>query len=212
MNAGFSNFDTLKKHLLGGSTAKNETRFDTKMKLIGLGMAGAIESFCNRKFSRCVGAQEILPADRVQFLLSRFPIETVSAVEIKQNETDGFILQQTSPIVTIDQEAGIVSFASGSDAGRFTSQVRFTFTGGFWWEKSEPDDVDYPTNLPTGANLLPPDLQLAWLLQCEIVWSKLDKLGLSLTDDPDEQSKISDLKLDGMVKQMIGQHVRYNLT
>ena len=47
--------------------------------VIGLGMAAMCENFCNRDFARVVGDTFISPADRCQFLLPRYPIETVSA-------------------------------------------------------------------------------------------------------------------------------------
>lgn len=212
MNAGFSNFATLKKHLLGGSSAKNETRFDLTIKMIGLGMASAIENFCgSRKFFRAEDAKEIYPADRCQWIVARYPVESVASVEIKVNETEGFVLQTPSPIVTVDTVAGIINFSGSADAGAPTSQVRFTLTGGYWWETLEPDDDEYPSTMPEGANPLPEDLKLAWLMQCEVIWSKSDKLGTGLVDDPEAQSKVSTLELSPLVKQMLGQFVRYNL-
>lgn len=212
MNCGFSNFDTLKKNLLAGSSAKNDTRFDAPIKMIGLGMAAAIENFCGgRKFFRSANVQEIYPADRCAWIVTRYPIESIASVEIKTSETDGFVLQTSSPIVTVDNAAGIINFANYADAGAPTSQVRFTFTGGYWWETAEPDDESYPSAQPEGSNALPEDLRLAWLLQCEVVWSKRDKLGMGLVADPDDKSKISTLELSPLVKQMLGQFVRYNL-
>jgi hypothetical protein len=212
MNCGFSNFDTLKKHLLAGSSASPSLRFDTTIKLIGIGMAAAIENFCGgRKFFRVANVQEVYPADRCQWVAQRYPIESVASVEIKETETEGFVLQTPSPIVTVDNAAGIINFNDWADAGAPTSQVRFTLTGGYWWEITEPDDVDYPTGMPDGATPLPDDLKLAWLMQCEVIWSKRDKLGLGLVEKPEEQSKLSTLELSPLVKQMLGQFVRYNL-
>ena len=212
MNAGFSNFDTLKKHLLAGSTAKGTPRFDSAIRLIGIGLAAAIESYTNRAFTRAVNARETFPADRCQWVLSRYPLESVNLVEIKTNETDGFVVQTPSPIVTIDNEAGTINFSGGTDAGRPTSMVRFTFTGGYWWETLEPDDAGFPSAQPEGSAGLPDDLLLAWLMQCEVIWSKRDKLGSGLVDEPDAQSKISTLELSPLVKSILNRKfIRYAL-
>ncbi len=211
MNAGLSNFDTLKKHLLAGSTAKTDTRFDTAIQAIGLGTAAAIENFCQRKFFRSGADTQIIGADRCQFLLSRFPLETVTAVDLKLSEADGWEPVDLADIQTIDLKNGIVYFPDTADLGPYYGQVRITFAGGYWWETAEPDDDSYPTAPPAGSNALPSDLQLAWLMQCEVIWSKRDKLGSGLVDDPDAKSKISTLELSPLVKQMLGQFVRYNL-
>ena len=212
MNAGFSNLTTLKAHLLAASL-RAATDYDAAITNIGLGMAAAIGNFCNRKFDRVVGDTEIIAADRCQFLLSRYPVEAVTQVEIKSTEALGWVVQNPSPIQTFDPACGIVYFPEQADAGKYYEQVRFTFTAGYFWEQLEPGDGGYPT-APVGA-ALPPDLKLAWLLQCEIVWKMRDKLGQQIGGEESKGGgptyQINDLDLAPQVKQMLQQFVRYNL-
>jgi len=186
MNAGFSNLDWLKKNLLSNSF-KTDTRFDPLILSLGLGTAGLIENFCNRKFARVVGAQEVFAADQAEFVLSRFPVEAVTTFELKQNEQDGFVAQPNTAIVAIDQSNGII-ITGTADVGEYWCQVRFTFTGGFFWEQLEPDDAAYPSVQPAGSTALPEALRTAWLLQCKHIWALNDKLGTDILKTGDEKS------------------------
>ena len=211
MNAGFSNLDTLRKKLLAGSLM-GETKFDPQITLIGLGMAGAIESLLNRKLARVAGDIEVLPADRNNFVLSRYPLETLTLTELKIIESDGWVAQDASVIKAVDTANGIVNWRGDCDAGPDYAQVRFTYTGGFFWETAEPDDAGYPTAIPAGAALLPDAIRQAWLLQCQQVWAACDKLGLGLADEPDKQSKLADIKPSPLIKQMLTSYIRYQMT
>jgi hypothetical protein len=216
MNSGFSNLDTLKKQLLAG-TMKNDVRFDAIISALGLGVAGQFATFCNRKFQRVVSDTEILPADRCQFLLSCYPLETISAVDIKVTEALGFESQSPTTFYnTIDLKSGIVNCPEGADAGPWYAQVRFTYTGGYWWETLEPDDASFPSTMPAGAASLPSELFHAWILQCRHTWSKMDKLGVDLLSSSGGEAKV---RFAGQiseafmpeVKATLGQFTRYNL-
>lgn len=210
MNAGFSNLDTLKKHLLPASAS--DKRFDTAIAAIGLGVAGAIARFCQRDFDRVENATEIKGADHVEFLLSRYPLESVSKIELKLTEAEGWQELTINDVVsTMDLPDGIIHFSGSRDIGPHDAQLRFTFTGGYWWETAEPDAEDYPTDTPAGAFTLPEDVKLAWLLQCEAVWGKRDKLGLGLSADPGKQTDVAGLELSPLVKTMLADYVRFNL-
>jgi hypothetical protein len=215
MNAGFSNLTTLKASLLTPAL-RASTDFDNAITTIGLGIANLFEKECDRQFARAVATTEIFGADRCQFLLSRIPVESVAQVELKLNETDGFIVQTPSPIVTVDNAAGIVYLPDGADFGPYTAQARFTYTGGYAWEQLEPNDPASPTAVPSGAAALPAALLSAWLLQCEIVWKMRDKLGLDIIGaQPKSRGplyQINDLDLAPIVKTMLQHYKRYQLT
>ena len=210
MNAGFSNLITLKTHLLAAAL-RAATDYDTPILNLGLGVATALENFCNRDFARVVGEQEVFPADRCEFLLSRYPVESISFSEIKSTEVLGWVTQ-TDPnfIRAIQNKSGVVNCGPG-DAGLYYEQVRFTYTGGFWWDTSE----DNSGTLPTGANLIPNDLKYAWLLQCELTWKMRDKLGTQIADSDGKNRgptyQLSDLDLAPQVRQMIEPFKRYAL-
>ena len=216
MNAGFSNLTTLKGYLLA-ATMRTRTDWDDAIKSIGQGVASAFENYCNRKFARAVADTEILPADKCQFLLSRYPIESISAIDLKTTESDGWVSQVINTFLnTLDNKAGIVNCPDGADAGPWYAQVRFTYTGGYFWEQLEPADAGYPTAVPIGAALVPADLLESWLLQCEVTWKMRDKLGVGIvggeTKGRGPLYAINDLDFIPFVKKNLGQFVRYNLT
>ncbi len=202
MNAGLSNFDTLKKHLLA-STLAGETRFDLVIKDIGSGVAAQFENFCNRQFARVVGDVATFQADRSSFILPRYPVEAITGVEVKQKDSGAWSAQDLELIQSTSLGSGIVYLQEEIDAGRFWHEIRFTFTGGFWFEQLEPDDEGYPSAPPAGAKWLPQDLKLAWLLQCREVWNKIDKLGAGLADKPDAETLIGGLDFSKTVRRTL---------
>jgi hypothetical protein len=208
MNAGFSNLATLKTHLLGADI-RTRTTWDTEITALGLGMAALFENHCNRKFLRTVGDVATLPADRCQFLLPRFPVESVSAIAVKTTEADGWVAQTINDFVTtIDLTAGIVNLPEAADAGPWYAQVRFTYTGGYWWEIKEPADAGYPATQPTGSFAVPADLVSLWLLLCKDIWNKRDPLGRGIVEKPDVEVQVEELKLSPLVRQGLRQFIR----
>jgi hypothetical protein len=211
MNAGFGNLRTLKETLLAPGLVAG-VQFDARLLQIGLGVAAAFDQFCGRKFARAEGATDIFPADRMHFLLPRFPIESVTGAELKLSEADGWEEQELSTWVrTIDLANGIV-FLPDEDAGPYYAQVRFTYTGGYWWDTKEPTEVGYPTATPAGATELPQDLKLAWLLQCKRTWDLQDKLGTGITkagsDATFAAESMGSLKLIDEVQRMLMKYTR----
>ena len=89
------------------------------------------------------------------------------------------------------------------------SQIRFTWTGGLWWETAEPGDVGYPTSQPVGSTAIPDALRLAWLLQCQEIWSRRDNLGTGITLGPTDRAKLTELDLIPAAREMIQPFVRY---
>jgi len=211
VNAGFASLKKLKEQLLA-EAVRVSTKYDAALLAIGQGVAAQCERYCDRKFLRVENAVESIAADRIQFLLARFPIESVTKIELKDNEADGWVEQAISTFVrTIDNETGIVNLPEGADAGAWWAKVRFTYTGGYWWDITEEGN----DALPAGATALPNDLFLAWILQCRTVWQAVDKLGTKITEvGPGAQfvtGTLNSLELTPTVKQMLGQYQRYNL-
>lgn len=208
MNAGFANLTTLKAHLLGAALQPS-IEFNDVIAVIGLGIAGMIENHCQRKFSRIVGETEIFPGDRREFLLTRFPIESVTKVEVKHTEASGWEEHAVNEFVsTVDLATGILHTQAASDVGRHDAQVRITYTGGFFWETKEPSDPGYPTAQPAGSAALAQALQLAWLMQCQEVWNKRDKLGLTIAEPLNARSKLARVEFAPLVAQMLRPFIR----
>ena len=66
--------------------------------------------------------------------------------------------------------------------------------------------------IPSTATLIPGDLQLAWLLQCQHVWSQRDKLGLSLAEKPEAAAPLATLDLVPQVRAALRPWLRASLT
>ena len=209
MNAGFSNLAALKAQLLAPSLRLG-TSHDAALLAIGRGVAGQFGGYCNRVFPRAEGVKEILAADAIQFCLERYPVEAVTTVELKLTETEGWVAQ-TNFIRNIDNRAGIVFAVANADVGPYYAQVRFTYTGGYWWDTS--DEGETPQSLPTGATPVPDELVLAWHLQCRAAWAAVDKLGVNVTtNDAAAAQTLSTLALLPEVKEILGDFVRYQMT
>jgi hypothetical protein len=222
MNAGFSNTDTLRKFLLGNTLA-TDNQFDAQIVAIGLGMAGLFDNFCNRKFAYGEDIQQIFRGNRSHWYLPQYPILKITKVDLRYFAADDWTDISGQP-VSINEASGLLHF--GYTLGQDPIQTRVTWTGGFWWEQLEPDDENYPSDppeniqnaqtvnpngLPPSAFILPDAIKAAWLLQCQEVWNKRDKLGLAMTDAPDKQVSLGSLKLVPLVEQMLKPFVRYNL-
>ena len=145
-------------------------------------------------------------------LVSVYPIEAVSLVELKTDEATGW-LTQAGVIRMNNLKAGLLTF--WSMLGLETSLIRITYTGGFWYDAVEADPsadppVD-PGEIPDGANPLPADLKLAWLLQCENIFAAHDKMGQSVSADPDAKSKIATVALVPEVKRILDAYRRISI-
>ena len=206
MNAGLGNLDTLKRHLLPSGTMAGETRFDAVLADLGQGVADDFGQFCNRKFGRVVGGWEIFTADRASFVLPRYPLESVTSVELDLADGAGFVVQDAEFIQTVRLASGIVYMPERPDSGPYWAQVRFTYTGGYWWEELEPEEAGYPSVMPVGANVLPKGLRLAWLNHCRQIWNAYDKLGTGLIDKPDVQTVIGELDYSANVRRTLGDY------
>ena len=202
----------LKAHLLGISPGETETRFDDVIKDIGLGVAGQMENFCDRKFSRVVGDQVIVPADRVNYVMPRYPLEIVSLVELLQDQQTGFQANGAPAIRAVSAQSGMVYLNDVDDPGRYYMQLRFTFTGGYFFETLEPSDPGYPSAVPAGAAVLPDDLKFAWLAQCRRVWAALDKMGTKIVDNSVAASAaLAALDWTPEAKEMLARYRRMQL-
>lgn len=205
MNLGLGNLTELKAQLLA-EALRSGTRYDARLIAVGKGAAAAIEQFCNRKFGRVVGDTYTGPADRTHCILPRYPVESISQVEFKSDETTGFVVQTDNAYVALKSESGIVHF--GASLGPHWSQIRITYTGGFWFDETEENN----DTLPSGATALPQDVKLAWYLHCQTIWQTLDKLGTDITKTGTAQTTgatLSGLDMSPAVKAMLGQFIRY---
>ncbi len=219
MNAGLSNLATLKAWLLTEALVDG-TDYDTQILAIGRGVAGLLESHCNRKFAREAEAVFEFSARNYQVIVDRYPIEAITKIEARGSIADGFIEQPdpNSIIFGLNEAAGMIDF--GGRFGTERDRVRVTFRGGYWFNQQEADyeppetpseeDPDLSL-LPEGAIALPDDLQLAWLLQCEHVWTQRDKLGTAIAEKPSQiyGGALAKIELLQVVREKLSPFIRY---
>jgi len=214
MNAGLSNLTSLKAQLLAASL-RGDTDYDAVIAAIGLGVAAQFDAFCNRGFARVTGQQDVFRADRRHWWLNRYPVEAITATEKKDSEADGYLSFPLPPngsalIQSMDLSTGYIMFIALQ--GYYFSMIRVTYTGGFFFEQLEPQDGGFPTPIPATAAPLPNDVQLAFLLQCQNVWKRFDKLGAQIAQDPERQSAIASLELADAVKELLRPYVRHQIS
>ena len=206
MNAGLGSLTDLKNFLLA-EALRAGTEYDAALAIIGQGIAGLMDDFCNRKFGYAVNDQIIFTGDRPHYYLPRFPINESAAitVEMRYFLADAWTDITGQPI-SWNPQTGLLHF--GYTLGRNPLQVRCTYTGGYWFDTTE----DATGTLPAGATTLPASVKLAWLTQCADLWSKRDNLGLGLAGKPDERAKLGALELAPLIKTALQPFVRYQLT
>lgn len=211
MNVGLGNLRELKAHLLA-EALRADSAYDEAIAAIGKGVAALFEKFCDRKFGRVENDTETFAADRAGFVLSRFPIESVSKLEFKSDEATGFVewTPLTDYIRSIDNASGVIYLPDQADAGKYWSQLRFTFTGGYWFDTSE--DAESPEAQPAGSNALPNDLKLAWLQQCQELWNKRDKLGTGIVAEAGKEFSLAGTGLLAGVKIVLMGYQRFAIT
>lgn len=207
MNLGLGNRTTLRKFILPGGLAATSSTLvpDAAIDALGLGVAGLFERFCGRRFGRVVGDTVEFSGDRLTFVLPRYPVEEISLVEFRPRFDEAWT-ELTGAVAGASLAAGLIEF-DGLQGDRY-SEIRVTWTGGYWFDDSE----DGSGELPAGATALPGDLSLAWLMCCQEWWNKRDKLGLSLGTAPDAQVAIAKLELPAGIRQMLNPHRRMQLS
>lgn len=203
MDLILSNLIKLKNRLLP-SDYIGGTTYDTLLQQVGRGVASSFEEFCNRKFGRVVGATDIFTADRACWITSRFPIEAITAVDIKTDEAGGWQTagDVNSAIETYNPQSGVVHFPSL--LGEPTALIRVTYTGGYWIDTTE----DNTGSQPAGSTLLPYYIEEAYYLQAMKVWETIDKQGANTGKSGGGTGSLLGLSLAGMdlvpiVRQML---------
>lgn len=214
MNLRLGNLTTLKRHLLAaplaagtGPVAASNVIRDDVLTSIGLGVGMQIENFCQRQFFWAVGAVTVFSGDRLTYVLPRYPVIEITAVAVRDSFAESWQTATVSDaIASLDLAAGLIELAALQGDRR--SEVQVTYTGGYWFDTTEDGTGEQPQAAPD----LPTDLQLAWLLQCQEVWNKRDKLGINLNSKPDERVAIARLNLTEGVREMLRPHVRMQLS
>lgn len=209
MNAGLSNLAMLKAWLLPAAM-RDGTDYDQDIRTIGLGVAAQLERALNRKLEYSADTTDIVTGGRESIVLMRYPVVAIASVETRVGVDDDWTLE-SDVIEHWNASSGVVRFAGALGHSELT-QLRITYTGGYWWEQLEADDEGYPSEKPEGATEIDGDIRLAWLLQCEHVWGQRDKLGLKISERPSSTPALVQLALLPAVREHLQPHIRYAMT
>jgi hypothetical protein len=60
---------------------------------------------------------------------------------------------------------------------------------------------------PPGAVAVPDDLMMAWLLLCEQIWTRRDKLGATMVQAPGKVAEIG-IEVPALVREMVRGYMR----
>jgi len=121
---------------------------------------------CNRTFARTVNALEEFGAHEIEIRPACYPIENVTKLELKRNETEGWLEQ--SDVEFLIRNACVVSLSAALDP-RPSTLCRLTYTGGYVLPGITPG---------TNQIALPADLEQAAVEQVAYWYRNRDKLGL----------------------------------
>lgn len=105
--------------------------------------------------------------------------------------------------------------ASSITSGGFTALFGFPIPSTAYtlqWEASTSSATVAASEQPAGSTAVPDDLKLAWLLQCEAIWAKMDKNGLSMSPGVEANAaSLAGLQLLPEVKEMLRAYTRHVL-
>lgn len=206
MNAGLSNLSTLKRELLA-DLSTTETKWDSTILLIGLGVAGMFNRETNRELPyEAADTYEWDGMRRVVFV-PRYPLYSVSKVEQRYQDADAWELLADEPVRTVCN-TGAITVASALSSYR----VRATYSGGYWVDTNEPEDgVGAP---PEGIQALPHELRAAFMLQCRKIWESIDKSGEAITKVGSGATFVTEslggLELVPLVRAVLNSYRRFN--
>lgn len=211
MKLTLGNLTQLKAQLLNESL-RSDTQWDAQIELLGKGVAVQFEQRCNRRFARVVGDTYDFPAHFEHLVLPRYPVETITAVEMKTDYAASWsALTASTAIQTANLSAGLVWFEPA--LGLYRERGRVTYTGGYWVPDDDAQTPEDETDLPEGATAVPDDLRMAWVLQCKHVWGLSDPLGISAGQDKagvsPEMMGLSQVALLPAVETILTKYIRY---
>lgn len=211
MDLGLANLVTLKRHLLAPDL-RSRTTWDDVIADVGKGVAAHFERYCNRLWKRTAGETDIFTGDRQTWILRRYPVESISALDLRDDLNTGWLTMGTVASVVANWSAasGLVDF--GEQQADAQALIRITYTGGYWYDEAETGD----TTPPAGSTAVPAHLKEAWLLQCRKVWEVIDPLGGGLAKGGANVQLVglsmAGLELIPQVKQMLQPERRYAIT
>lgn len=193
---GYRNLAWLKARLLPADMGE-ESDYDADIEAIGKGVAAHFDRFTGRILRRATGVIYECAADREAVVLSCYPVEALTAVQLVDGATVSDI---SSAVIGTLPKAGIVRFSGLAGANYQT--LRLTVTGGYFCENGA-------AALPAGATPLPDDLLQAWVQQCRAVCQAENIFRTKGAEKPNKgASAIETLTLLPGVRAVLQLHLR----
>lgn len=183
-----------------------DTFLDFRITALAKGCAKTFEQYCNRRFSYTVGEVEEFAADKMSYVLSRYPIVALTTLEQRSSIAGGWSTIDINNIYNARNRAGLLEFAYLM--GVYSDALRVTYTGGYWYETKEPTDGGYPTAQPALTTIVPDDLKDAWYTQTQFLFERVDKLGKGALADG--AAPVTDVKLLPSVQSVLDSFRRYS--
>lgn len=213
VNAGLGSLSELKAFLLAKSMAGvADTANDANLTRIGLGVAGMFAAHCNRDWDYQAAAVSEFTANRSFLISRRYPLNLAIPVVVERCDALVAGVQTWTPIpdgaYNVAADRGLVYLAGYQ--GNYLSRVRLTCAGGYWWE-----GLDANATPPAGAAVVPDELRLAWLIQCQALWTVRDDLGIAIAGQNAGQQPsltLPNYDLVPEVENTLRDFVRYSMT
>jgi hypothetical protein len=147
------------------------------------------EKECDRFFKRQEDFSEEFLADQTELSVSRYPIESVSRIDVKRNEQIGW--EPVNDVIYIIRHRCIVSLLR--PAGISKEQIKLTYTGGYVL----PDEPAL-----NGQTPFPPDLEDACIEQTAYFFKNRERLALPDLLDTSDFQQMFDSKSESEKQQI----------
>ena len=185
LDAGFILLTALKAQVLPAAM-QDDTDYDVQIAAIGKAVAGRMNRHTSRSLERAEDVEEEFDALAYAWVLSRFPVESISGIVVKA--TDDSTSALTAGDWKLSKKSGLIEMAGS--AGTRMESVVVTYTGGYWL-----DDGD---TMPNGATPMPDDLLQAFVMQVQATCEHREifrTIALRKEDRTASEAKITELKL-----------------
>jgi len=203
---GLGTLVQLKRFLLSAGIVA-ETTYDEVLTFIGKGVAAQIDRHCNRTFKRGVSITEDFRGGTDYLPLARYPVESIASIGLKSSGESVFTTQ-ADVIDTAALDTGCLLLTGYIGSER--DQLRVTYTGGYWYDVSD----DGSGSQPSGSTLLPAEIQMTWLYECQHVWEAANRLGITHIPQGDNallNTRLGILELSPMSKAVLEPYRRLML-
>ena len=161
LTAGFGTLAQLKARVFPAvmESYDNDGEWDADLRQIGLGVAEAFNRHCNRVFQRGVGVAYDDEGGVRSFVLDRYPVESVTALQLT---TGAGTTDELDRVYLVKPESGIVELEGY--VGTYRDRLTCTYSGGYWLGTTETVSQNVVEAIAAGAtqvSVTPPDGFLA---------------------------------------------------